>query len=115
MDHCSGKPYLIQVLFSSANPTLLHVRPANAAASRASSSRLKLIITKSYHIIFNLNNEVEFQSQAGQRYTTMGFCILVHIHVLHYDMICRENSESIQIVGASIQPWNQCRNVEFVQ
>ena len=37
-----------QVIFvlnsTSANPTLLHVKPINAAASRVSSSRLNLII-----------------------------------------------------------------------
>ena len=38
--YCSGKPHLIQVLFV-VYPTLLHVKPVNAVASRASSSRLK--------------------------------------------------------------------------
>ena len=32
-------------LFSLSNPALFHVKPVNAAASRALSSRLKLVIT----------------------------------------------------------------------
>ena len=46
--NCSGKSHLFQALFvlysTSTNPTLLHVKPVNAAASRTSSSRLKSII-----------------------------------------------------------------------
>ena len=37
---CSGKPHPIQVIFV-LYLILLHMKPANAAASRASSSRLK--------------------------------------------------------------------------
>ena len=48
--HCSGKLHLIIRILSvlnptSTNPTLLHVKPVNAAASRASSSRLNLFLT----------------------------------------------------------------------
>ena len=51
--HCSGKlQLLIRFLFllnpTSTNPTLLHVKPVNAAASRASSLRLNLIIKQDW-------------------------------------------------------------------
>ena len=38
--------------FASTNPTLLHVKPVSAATSRASSSRLKLIITLAKRMSF---------------------------------------------------------------
>ena len=49
--YCSGKPHPIRVLFVF-YPTLLHVKPVNAAASRASSSRLKLPITLAESVSF---------------------------------------------------------------
>ena len=41
-------------LFSLTNPTLLHVKPVNAAASRASSSRLKLEARKVVGLLLSL-------------------------------------------------------------
>ena len=57
VSHCSGELHLmIRFLFvlnpTPTNPTLLHVKPVNAAASRASSFRLNLIITLAESVSF---------------------------------------------------------------